>query len=258
MPVLFVGHGSPMNAIEDNEFTKEWKNIARRIPKPAAILMVSAHWETKGTFVTAMEKPKTIHDFGGFPKELYAQQYPAKGSPWLASETQKITVNHQVDLNTSWGLDHGAWSVLKHLYPNADIPVVQLSLDYTKGAQWHYDLGMQLQALRKKSVLIIGSGNMVHSFKHAKFSGDFNRHLGHDWAIEANESFKKLIIENDIKSLVNYQSYSKALDLSVPTPDHYLPMLYSLSLKNKKDEFTFFNDAVIVGSFSMTSFLMGE
>ena len=257
MPVLFIGHGSPMNAIEDNEFSRGWRNIAANIPKPTAILMVSAHWETKGTFVTAMEKPKTIHDFGGFPKALFDAQYPANGSKWLADETKKIIESTSVGLDEAWGLDHGAWSVLKHLYPNADIPVVQLSLDYTKGAEYHYNLAQQLQGLRKKGVLIIGSGNMVHNFQYARFSGDFNAHFGHDWAIEANESFKKLITDNDFKSLINFEKYSTALRLSAPTPDHYLPMLYSIALRGKKEDLSFFNDAVVGGSFSMTSVKIG-
>ncbi len=257
MPVLFIGHGSPMNAIEDNEFSRGWRNIAANIPKPTAILMVSAHWETKGTFVTAMEKPKTIHDFGGFPKALFDAQYPANGSKWLADETKKIIESTPVGLDEAWGLDHGAWSVLKHLYPNADIPVVQLSLDYTKGAEYHYNLAQQLQGLRKKGVLIIGSGNMVHNFQYARFSGDFNAHFGHDWAIEANESFKKLITDNDFKSLINFEKYSTALKLSAPTPDHYLPMLYSIAWRGKKEDLSFFNDDIVGGSFSMTSVKIG-
>lgn len=257
MPVLFVGHGSPMNALEDNEFTRGWRKIAKSIPKPKAILMISAHWETRGTFVTAMDKPKTIHDFGGFPQALFDVQYSAKGSKWLAEETSKIIETPTVGMNTDWGLDHGAWSILAHLYPEADIPVVQLSLDHTKDAQYHYDLAKQLQGLRKKGVLIIGSGNMVHNFRYAQMKGDFNAHFGHDWAIEANESFKKLISDNDYTSLINYQKYSKALSLSAPTPDHYLPMLYSIALRDVRDDVSIFNDALVGGSFSMTSLKIG-
>ena len=253
MPVLFVGHGSPMNALEDNEFTKGWKSMLAHVQKPTAVLMISAHWETNGTFVTAMEKPKTIHDFGGFPKALFDVDYPAKGSKWLAEETQKVITSTHTELNQDWGLDHGAWSVLKHLYPSADVPVVQLSLDYTQGAEYHYNLAKQLQSLRKKGVLIIGSGNMVHNFSYMQLKGDFNAHFGHDWAIEANETFKKLIAENDFKSLINFKTYSSALKLSAPTPDHYLPMLYAISLREDKEDVLFFNDAVVGGSFSMTS-----
>jgi 4,5-DOPA dioxygenase extradiol len=258
MPVLFIGHGSPMNAIEDNEFTKGWKLITKKIPQPKAILCISAHWETKGTFVTAMNQPKTIHDFGGFPQALFDVQYPAPGSKWLADETKNTLTSTSIGLDEAWGFDHGSWSVLKQLYPAADVPVIQLSLDYTKDTQYHYDLAKQLNSLRKKGVLIIGSGNMVHNFQYAKFSGDFNAHFGHDWALEANETFKKLISENDVKSLVNYKTYSKALQLSSPSPDHYLPMIYSIALRGKNEKVTYFNDAVVGGSFSMTSLLIDK
>jgi len=254
MPVLFVGHGSPMNAIEDNEFSKGWKAIAKTLPKPKAILCISAHWETKGTFVTAMEHPKTIHDFGGFPRALFDVQYPAQGSKWLADETKNIITQTEVAMDEAWGFDHGCWSVLKHLYPEADVPVIQLSLDYTKDAQYHYNLAQQLAPLRNKGVLIIGSGNMVHNFQYAQLRGsDFNAHFGHDWAIEANEVFKRLITDNDYKSLINFKNYSKALQLSVPTPDHYLPLLYTIALRKKDESANYFNDALVAGSFSMTS-----
>ena len=259
MPALFIGHGSPMNAIEENEFTASWKKIAKTISKPTAILCISAHWETKGTFVTAMEKPKTIHDFGGFPQALFDVEYPALGSKWLATETQKIIQTTDIGLDDAWGLDHGAWSVLKQIYPEADVPVVQLSLDFTKDAQYHYDLAQQLTALRKKGVLIVGSGNMVHNFGYAAMpkGGDFNAHFGHDWAIEANENFKKMIADNDHKPLINYQKHSRAFQLSAPTPEHYLPMLYSVALRGKNENVSFFNDAVVAGSFSMTSVKIG-
>ncbi len=259
MPALFIGHGSPMNAIEDNEFTKGWKNTIKTIAKPKAILCVSAHWETNGTFVTAMEKPKTIHDFGGFPKALFDTQYPAMGSKWLVEETQKVIKNADIGSDDIWGLDHGAWSVLKQIYPEADIPVVQLSLDMNKDAQYHYDLAQQLTALRKKGVLIVGSGNMVHNFGYAAMpkSGGFNAHFGHDWAIEANENFKKLIADNDYKSLINYQKHSRAFQLSAPTPEHYLPLLYAIALRGENEKIAFFNDAVVGGSFSMTSVKIG-
>jgi 4,5-DOPA dioxygenase extradiol len=190
MPVLFVGHGSPMNAIEDNEFTAAWKSVASSIPTPKAILCISAHWETKGTFVTAMEKPKTIHDFGGFPKALFDTQYPALGSKWLANETKSIITSTNTELDETWGLDHGSWSVLKQFYPNANVPVVELSLDYTKDAQYHYSLAQELAALRKKGVLIIGSGNMVHNFQYANFGGGQLSNTALDWALEANINLK--------------------------------------------------------------------
>jgi 4,5-DOPA dioxygenase extradiol len=175
MPVLFVGHGNPMNAIEDNVFSREMKSIGKKLPKPKAILMVSAHWETKGTFVTAMEKPETIHDFGGFPKELFDALYPAPGSKWLAEETQKAVTSVEVGLDYKWGFDHGCWSVTKNMFPNADVPVIQISLDYTQGPQYHYDLAKQLASLRKKGVLIIGSGNMVHNFSYVSLAPGHER-----------------------------------------------------------------------------------
>ena len=251
MPVLFVGHGNPMNAIEDNEFSQYWLKLGKELPKPNAILCVSAHWETRGTFVTAMENPKTIHDFGGFPQELFDVQYPAPGRPELAKDVQATVTATKVGLTDEWGLDHGCWSVIKRLYPAADIPVLQLSLDYTKPAQWHYDLGRELAALRNKGVLIVGSGNMVHNLGMVNWR-NFNG-PGYDWAIEANETFKKLISENKHKELINYNSIGKAAQLSIPSPDHWLPLLYSLALKNEKDDVSFFNDKTLGGSLSMTS-----
>ncbi|MCC6371512.1 MAG: 4,5-DOPA dioxygenase extradiol [Bacteroidia bacterium] len=260
MPVLFVGHGSPMNAIEDNVFSREMKAIGKKLPKPKAILMVSAHWETKGTFVTAVEKPETIHDFGGFPRELFEVQYPAPGSKWLAEETQKTISTTTVGLDYRWGLDHGCWSVTRNLFPAADVPIIQLSLDYTREAQYHYDLAKQLYALRKKGVLIIGSGNMVHNFGYVAmapgYEGDFNHPFGHAWALEANATFKKLIDTDDHKSLINYKTYSNALKLAAPTPEHYLPLLYTLALKDKADRVSYFNDAAVAGSFTMTSVIL--
>jgi 4,5-DOPA dioxygenase extradiol len=254
MPALFIGHGSPMNAIEDNEFTTAWKAMGKTMTKPKAILCVSAHWETRGTYVTAMEKPETIHDFGGFPKALFDVQYPAKGSKWLAEETRNSITSTDIQLSEHWGLDHGSWSVLKQLYPDADVPVIQLSLDATKDAQYHYDLAQQLAVLRKKGVLIVGSGNMVHNFQYAQFGAGGLSENALDWAVEANENFKKMITANDAKSLVNYKKHSRALQLSAPTPEHYLPMIYALALRGKEEKVSFFNDKVVGGSFSMTSF----
>lgn len=257
LPALFIGHGSPMNAIEENEFTRGWKAVVSNISKPKAILCISAHWETRGTFVTAMENPKTIHDFGGFPQKLFDVQYPAKGSEWLAKEVQKEAKTTPVGLDHEhWGLDHGSWSILKQMYPEAEIPVVQLSLDYTKEANYHYHLAKELALLRKKGVLIIGSGNMVHNFQYARFSGDFNAHYGVDWALEANETLKNLMLDDNHKALIDYKHYSKALSLAAPTPEHYLPLLYTLALKEKDEKVNLFNDMVIGGSFSMTSILI--
>ncbi len=258
MPVLFVGHGSPMNAIEDNEFSRGWHAMGQTLPRPNAILCISAHWETRGTQVTAMEKPPTIHDFGGFPRQLFEAQYPAPGSPRLAQETRDTVKSAPVAFDDGWGLDHGCWSVLKQMYPAADVPVVQLSLDYTQPAQYHYDLAKELAPLRRKGVLILGSGNMVHNLRLVRLvSGsveDFNRPYGFDWALEADELFKKLINEEHHRELANYKSLGSAVQLAVPTPEHYLPMLYALGLKEERDDITYFNDKPLAGSLTMTSF----
>ncbi|MFY7963492.1 MAG: 4,5-DOPA dioxygenase extradiol [Chitinophagaceae bacterium] len=253
MPVLFLGHGSPMNAIEENEFVQGFRNIGKTIPKPAAILCISAHWETKGTFVTAMAKPRTIHDFSGFPKELFDVQYPAKGSPEFAAETKKIITKTDVGLNQDWGLDHGCWSVVKHLYPNADVPVFQMSLDYGKAPQYHYELAKELSALRSKGVLIIGSGNIVHNLRMIAWDKMSIPNYGYDWAIEANEKMKQFILTNNHQSLIQYTSQGKAFDLAIPSPDHYLPLLYTLSLKEEKENVKIFNDKAVMGSLTMTS-----
>jgi 4,5-DOPA dioxygenase extradiol len=256
MPVLFMGHGNPMNAIEDNEFSKGWREAAKILPRPKAILCISAHWETPGTLVTANEKPKTIHDFGGFPPELYKAQYPAPGSSWLAKETQNTVKNVQVNLNEDWGLDHGCWSVLIQIYPQADIPVVQLSLDYTKTPQDHYNLAKELAPLRQQGVLILGSGNIVHNLRRIALKDNnwdnFNEPYGLGWAIEASNLFKKLIDENNHQALIDYPSLGPAVQLAVPTPEHYLPLLYVLALKQESETITYFNDKPLAGSLTMT------
>lgn len=257
MPVLFLGHGSPMNAIEENEFVQGFRNVAKEIPKPNAILCVSAHWETRGTFVTAMENPITIHDFGGFPKELFNVQYPAPGSPELAIETKLIIKKTEVGLDDKWGLDHGAWSVIKHMYPNADVPVIQMSLDYYQTPQYHYELAREIKSLREKGVLIIGSGNMVHNLRMVAWDKLNDDEYGYDWAIEANEKMKNFILNGDHKQLINYGSHGKAFALAIPTPEHYMPLLYSLALKDEKDEVKIFNDKAIAGSLTMTSVKIG-
>jgi 4,5-DOPA dioxygenase extradiol len=253
MPVMFMGHGSPMNAIEDNEFTQGFKAMGKEIPKPNANLCVSAHWETKGTFVTAMEKPQTIHDFGGFPQALFDVQYPAPGNPALATETKALIKKTEVGLDQQWGLDHGAWSVIKHLYPAADVPVIQMSLDYTQGPQYHYDLAKELAALRKKGVLIIGSGNLVHNLRLVAWDKMNQPDYGYDWAIEASTNMKKYILNGDHQQLINYRSQGKAFDLAIPSPDHYLPLLYTLALKEENEKITLFNDKAVAGSLTMTS-----
>jgi len=253
MPVLFLGHGSPMNAIEENEFVQGFRKVGKEIPKPNAVLVVSAHWETKGTFVTAMANPKTIHDFGGFPEELYKVEYPAPGNPELAQKIKENINKTEVGLNLNWGLDHGAWSVVKHLYPKADVPVIQLSLDYQKSPQYHYELAKELSSLRKKGVLIIGSGNMVHNLRMVDWRRLDEIDYSYDWASDASEKMKKFILSDDHQQLINYQSQGKEFSLAVPTPEHYLPLLYALALKDKNEEISLFNDKAVAGSLTMTS-----
>ena len=253
MPVLFMGQGSHMNAIEDNKFVHSWREIGKSLPKPNAILCISAHLETRGTFVTAMEKPTTIHDFGGFSEALFDVQYPAPGSPELAKETKHIIKKAEVELDEKWGLDHGAWTVIKHLYPKADVPVIQLSLDYNQPAQYHYDLAGELSSLRNKGVLIIGSGNMVHNLGLVNWEKIDEPGFGYDWAIEANEKIKKLILLNDHKALIDYKSQGKAFNLAIPTPDNFLPLLYTLALKEENEIINIFNDKAVAGSLTMTS-----
>ena len=256
MPVLFIGHGSPMNGIEDNEFSIRWKNMAKEIPTPAAVLVVSAHWFSKGTRITAMDFPETIHDFGGFPQALFDVQYPAPGNPALAKETASLLHSAHVELDHDWGLDHGAWTIIRHMYPEAKIPVLQLSIDYTKGPQYHFDLAKELYDLRKKGVLIIGSGNMVHNLRMVSWEKINTPGYGFDWALQMNDTFKQLISEGDYKPLVNYESLGAEARLAIPTPEHYLPLLYSLGLKGNNDNVSFFNDKAVAGSLTMTSVLI--
>jgi 4,5-DOPA dioxygenase extradiol len=253
MPVLFLGHGSPMNAIEENQFVAGFRDLAKTLPQPNAILCISAHWFTNGTKVTSMQMPRTIHDFGGFPQALFDVQYPAKGSPELAVETKKILEPVAVDLDEHWGLDHGAWSVIKHLYPKADVPVIQLSIDYTKSGQYHFELAQKLQALRYKGVLIIGSGNIVHNLRLVDFRNFDKDNYGFDWAIEARETVNNFLLDGNFQPLIDFEKMNKALQLAIPTPEHYLPLLYTLGLKDKTDELDLFNDKLLAGSLSMTS-----
>jgi 4,5-DOPA dioxygenase extradiol len=257
MPVLFLGHGSPMNAIEDNVFVRGWHEIGKAIPKPKAILCISAHWETRGTYVTAMENPRTIHDFGGFPQKLFEVQYPAPGSPQVAQEAQKVVTKTEVGLDQQWGLDHGCWSVVKHLYPDADVPVIQMSLDYLQGPQYHYELGRELAALRRKGVLIVGSGNLVHNLQRVAWNKLNEAGYGYDWALEAKDKMKGLLEKGDHQALINYKSLGKAFELSVPTPEHFLPLLYILALQGKDEKPMIFNDQAIAGSLTMTSVKIG-
>lgn len=257
MPALFVGHGSPMYAIEENEFVHVWRKLGESIPRPRAILCISAHWETNGTFVTAMQKPQTIHDFGGFPKELFAVQYPAPGSPELAAETRESVTSVTVGLDQKWGLDHGAWSVIRNIYPKADIPVIEMSLNYNQSAQAHYDLAKQLSSLREKGVLIIGSGNIVHNLRMVAWDKMNEPEYGFDWAIHANDQIKQHILNGNHKELINYALLGREVQMAVPTPEHYLPLLYTLALKGANEPVSFFNDKAVMGSLSMTSVKIG-
>lgn len=257
MPVLFVGHGSPMNAIEENEFSAGWRKAGESLPKPSMILCVSAHWETDGTFVTAVPKPETIHDFYGFPKELFAVQYPAPGNPGMAKEISDEIKSTDVGLDEKWGLDHGAWSVVKHMYPNADVPVVQFSIDRRKGPNCHYELAKELSFLRRKGVLIVGSGNMIHNLRVIAWNKMNESEYGYDWAHEADFKLKNIINGGDFKELVNYSKQGGEMEMAVPTPEHFIPLLYTLGLKEETDQLSWFNDKLVLGSISMASLLIG-
>jgi 4,5-DOPA dioxygenase extradiol len=258
MPVLFVGHGSPMNAIEENEFVTGWHNIAKTLPPPSAIICISAHWETNGTFITAMDNPRTIHDFGGFPRQLYEVQYKAPGSPSLAAGTKSLISSTDTVLDNTWGLDHGAWSVIRHLYPLADVPVIELSLDYHKLPRAHFELARELAPLRRQGVLIIGSGNMVHNLGLVSWERMNEVGFGFDWAVAANEKMKQFIFKGDFKSLIDYKLQGSEFNMAIPTPDHFLPLLYALALKEEDEPVSLFNDKPVAGSLTMTSVRIGE
>jgi len=252
MPILFIGHGSPINAIENNYFTNNFEQIVKNIKKPKAIICISAHWLTDGTKVTAMKKPKTIHDFYGFPKELYDIEYPAYGDVNLAKEIKSLLNPINVDLDMEWGLDHGTWSILRHMYPDANIPVVQISIDYAKPADYHFNLAKKLSSLRSLGILIIGSGNIVHNLNKVDFNNIETLNYGYDWAKRAQKFINELIIKGDFENLLNYKQ-NEDLDLAIPTPDHYLPLIYILGLKEKDEIVELFNDILVGGSLSMTS-----
>ncbi len=256
MPALFLGHGSPMNAIEENQFVQGFRKVSSEIEVPKAIIVVSAHWESRGTKVTAMKHPQTIHDFGGFPKALYEVQYPAPGSPELAKETQKLINSTDVHLDDKWGLDHGAWSVIRHMYPKANIPVIQLSLDYYKTPLEHYELAKELTTLREKGILIVGSGNLIHNLGRVDWKR-LNENFAFDWALEATKKINNFILKGDHDSLINYSKQGKEFQLSIPTPEHFLPLLYVLGLQEKNENISLFNDEPVAGSLSMTSVKIG-
>ncbi len=252
MPVLFMGHGSPMNAIEDNEFSRGWSEAAKAIPRPQAILCISAHWETRGLGVTAMEKPRTIHDFGGFPPELYAMQYPAPGSPQLARRVGKLIHSAQVIPDQRWGLDHGTWSVLCRMFPEADIPVVQLSLDRTQASAFHYQVGQELRLLREEGVLIVGSGNIVHNLRLIAWEGE-----PFDWAVEFDRRVKGWILAEKHDPIVHYENQDRPAELSINSAEHYLPLLYVLGAMQPGEAVSFFNEQVFAGSLSMRCVRIG-
>lgn len=253
MPVLFLGHGSPMNAIEENEFVRGFRKTAAALPPPKAILCVSAHWETQGTFVTAMAHPRTIHDFGGFPQALFDVQYPAPGNPKLAEDICTSVQSTEIKQDHHWGLDHGAWSVITHLYPDAHIPVVQMSIDRSKGPDYHYQLAQQLAFLRRKGVLIIGSGNMVHNLRKVAWNKLNEVGFAFDWAREAQTNINNLILSGNHRPLIQFEKQGIPFQLSIPTPEHYLPLLYTLALQEKDESPDLFNDNYVAGAISMTS-----
>jgi 4,5-DOPA dioxygenase extradiol len=246
MPVLFIGHGNPMNAIEDNEFSRAWSAAGQALPRPKAILCVSAHWETAGVKVTAMEQPKTIHDFYGFPRELFELQYPAPGAPDVAELVRHAIKLTAVQPDMQWGLDHGTWSVLTRMFPQADVPVVQLSLDRTQAAPFHYALGQQLKELRDEDVLIVGSGNVVHNLRLAVFED-----TAYDWALDFDGKIKQWIVDGDHDALVQYHKHGQTAALAINSAEHYLPLLYTLGLQDEGEPIEFFAEKVWGGSVSM-------
>jgi 4,5-DOPA dioxygenase extradiol len=252
MPVLLLGHGSPMNAIEDNEFSRAWTEAGDSLKKPKSILCISAHWESNGTKVTAMENPRTIQDFYGFPPELYAKTYPAPGSPALAQRVRNLIGPDEISADLTWGLDHGTWSVLSRLFPKANVPVIQLSLDVNKNPQEHYDLGNQLRPLRDEGVLIIGSGNIVHNLRMVVFED-----LAFDWAVEFDEKVKHWILNNDHEPIIDYSKQGRAAALSINSAEHYKPLLYTLGMKEANEPVRFFTEKVWGGSVSMRSVIIG-
>lgn len=258
MPALFVGHGSPMNGIEDTLFSQRWSDLGRLLPIPNAVLVISAHWLTRGTRITAMDFPRTIHDFNGFPEALYQVQYPAPGQPLLARETADGIHSAKIYMDHEWGLDHGAWTVIRHMYPEANIPVLQLSIDFTQNPAHHFSLASELRVLREKGVMIVGSGNMVHNLQMVQWDKLDAEEYGYDWAYSINEKFKQLIRHGENEKLIKYDSLGPEAELAIPTPDHYIPLLYAIANREKKDEIMFFNDTAIGGSITMTSVLIGE
>lgn len=254
MPAVFFGHGSPMNALERNRYTDAWRRLGEALPQPKAILVVSAHWMTRGTAITAMDKPRTIHDFGGFPQALFEVQYPAPGSPLLASRVRELLAPVSVQLDRTWGLDHGTWSVLAHVFPSADIPVVQLSLDATQPSLYHYDLGARLAPLRDEGVLIVGSGNVVHNLGRIQWAEDARPY---DWAVRFNEKVRAHLAAREHQALIDYLSLGGDARFSVPTPEHYLPLLYVIATRDNNDTVSLPVDGIELGSIGMLTAIVG-
>ena len=255
MPAIFFGHGNPMNALLKNAYTDGWKDIGNSIPRPKAVLAISAHWYIPACAVTANSAPQTIHDFGGFPKELYQVRYPAPGSPELARRVKDLLAHVSVGLDESWGLDHGTWAVLRHVFPDADIPVVQLSIDERQPAQFHYEIGQSLALLREEGVLVIGSGNIVHNL-HTYAWGNPKVH-SFDWAVRFEKHARELLLKGDNTLLIAYDRLGRDAMLSIPTPEHYLPLLYVLGLRKKNEQISFPIQGVDGGSVSMLTVKIG-
>lgn len=255
LPALFVGHGSPLNALRDNPWSRAWARLGRELPRPQALLAISAHWYVPGTAVTAMATPRTIHDFGGFPRELFEVRYPAAGDPALAQRVAQLLAPLAVTADTSWGLDHGSWSVLCHMYPDADVPVVQLSIDAREPPQFHYDLGARLRPLRDAGVLIVGSGDVVHNLE----AYAWGRHVQepYDWALRFEGYVRERLTSGEHARLIDYETLGEDARLSVPTPEHYLPLLYVMGASARSDAVSFPVEGMDGGSISMLAAQFG-
>ncbi len=252
MPVLFVGHGSPTNVIEDNEFSRAWKAAGKALPKPKAVICISAHWVTRGTLITAMDKPRTMYDFYGFPQEMYEIRYDAPGAPDLAEQVRRIIKNTEVKPDLEWGLDHGTWTVLKRMFPKADVPVIQMSLDANIEPQKHYEISAQLKELREEGVLIVGSGNIVHNLRMARFDDS-----AYGWAVEFDQRIANWIRQNDHEPIIHFEKGDQAASLAINSAEHYVPLLYTLALQEENEPISFFADKVMGGSISMRSVRIG-
>lgn len=255
MPALFIGHGSPMNALEDNNITKSWQQLGKSLEKPRAILFISAHWYTPMSAISAQNNNQTIHDFFGFPEQLVNYQYPSKGSIEIAKEIQQLLSKEITLINDTWGLDHGVWSILIHMYPHPEMPILQLSIDATKPALWHYELGKKLYKLRENGIMLIGSGNIVHNLGALSWH---KPNYGNDWAVEFDIEITNNILSRNFDPIINYHSLTKSALLSVPTPEHFLPLLYILGSSNEYDKISVFNQEYQYGSLSMTSILINK